>query len=219
MFVVSQLRWITAETVLFLYYIFIFLCIHSMSLSDLEEKRIVEKEDGRDPSSFSGDCVSIDSVCQGDEDSNKTDLTRSVPILHPSHSIPLDLDSYDCMFPSTVEESTLFRNYTSMSLYESASGSLSPMYSTYSTCPYVLDQDEEESELSKPYTELCDSGPVSLDCERGEVGTEVPHQQKYRYPCRDYEIGICNRGDRCKFYHDPSKRLPENVCFDCIYDA
>ena len=28
---------------------------------------------------------------------------------------------------------------------------------------------------------------------------------KYRFPCRDYEKGMCLRGSLCRFYHDPSK--------------
>ena len=195
---------------------------------DLKKRRGIEEEDEVNSSSFCGDCLSIDSIMQGEEDWRRTDLARSLPILHPSRSIPLDLDSYDCVLPSTVEDCALFRNYTSMSLCESASDSLSPMYPTYYTCPYVLEQDEEDSDLKNTCAESCDSGPVSLDCERDEGHsldgkkdedrTGIPHQ-KYRYPCRDYEVGICSRGDRCKFYHDPNKRLPENVCFIFFFDV
>ena len=28
---------------------------------------------------------------------------------------------------------------------------------------------------------------------------------KYRFPCRDFEKGVCSRGAACKFYHDPAK--------------
>lgn len=28
---------------------------------------------------------------------------------------------------------------------------------------------------------------------------------KYKFPCRDFENGVCLRGANCKFYHDPSK--------------
>ena len=202
-----------AGIALFLYWVHFFLRMISMDLFDLERRRTMEEEDGLNPSSFCGDCASIDSVIQGDEDSRRMDLARSLPILHPSHSIPLDLDSYDCARPSSMEDCVLFRNYTSTSLCESASDPLSSMYPTYSTCSCVLDQDEETGCLNNACAESCDSELVSLDCERGEDHTDVPHPQKYRYPCRDYEVGICSRGDRCKFYHDPSKRLPENVCF------
>jgi len=42
-------------------------------------------------------------------------------------------------------------------------------------------------------------------------------EKHQRGPCRDYERGVCNRGDRCKFYHSPDiaqpdKKLP--ICKD-----
>jgi hypothetical protein len=31
------------------------------------------------------------------------------------------------------------------------------------------------------------------------------HSGKFRFPCRDFEKGVCSRGAACKFYHDPAK--------------
>ena len=39
-------------------------------------------------------------------------------------------------------------------------------------------------------------------------GQEEDHEKKhgkYRFPCRDFEKGVCSRGAACKFYHDPAK--------------
>lgn len=35
--------------------------------------------------------------------------------------------------------------------------------------------------------------------------TEKRTHGKYRFPCRDFEKGVCSRGAACKFYHDPAK--------------
>ena len=34
---------------------------------------------------------------------------------------------------------------------------------------------------------------------------EDKKHNKYKFPCRDFENGVCSRGAACKFYHDPSK--------------
>lgn len=63
-----------------------------------------------------------------------------------------------------------------------------------------------------------DPGLVTLDSDTDFHGTpdhgskhsvDYPSNEhpKYLYHCRDYEIGVCCRGDKCKFIHDPSRRM------------
>lgn len=40
--------------------------------------------------------------------------------------------------------------------------------------------------------------------------TEKRTHGKYRFPCRDFEKGVCSRGAACKFYHDPAKGRNEH---------
>ena len=59
---------------------------------------------------------------------------------------------------------------------------------------------------SPPHTSL--SPPrSSLSPPRGSREEEDREKRhgKYRFPCRDFEKGVCSRGAACKFYHDPAK--------------
>lgn len=71
----------------------------------------------------------------------------------------------------------------------------------------------EESPIPEWRQRMSNSPKPSREGERREKGhsprpeedAEKKSHGKFRFPCRDFEKGVCTRGAACKFYHDPAK--------------
>lgn len=66
---------------------------------------------------------------------------------------------------------------------------------------------------ASPHPQLTDNHHAMTDRSRSphsprpEDENERKNHGKYRFPCRDFEKGVCSRGAACKFYHDPAKGM------------
>ena len=107
---------------------------------------------------------------------------------------------------------TTIKEYTLASIYKNAYNDsfitkVIASMEEVSTEDEAIEQEEEVSleNTTKPEVNETVTEDNSEDTSSDNISSDETTEDTKKSPCRDFENGVCSRGDACKYYHDPAK--------------
>lgn len=190
-----------------------------LSVPNFEDYRYFGARPRSIPSSLGDYCSSdsfstIQSLMMPDAYNALSDSSVAIPVSTPELSIEVLPSICSDRFANSPSYESLSESYRNLPYKDQQSWRRtvsdlafhdSPSFRTF----FAYDPFREDEPLESGLVTLDSDSELNAVPDRGSKRPTDPQPTdvtKYLYHCRDYEIGVCCRGDKCKFIHDPSRR-------------